>query len=247
VQRFTGGKGGDFTVAPAGRAAFRYGLNRIDVVAVRKKLPKRQRCNAGARSQANGISLSLAATFRSNLSRRLKPDPKYFVASDGKSFVFTFNVGTFNHGPSYAVEGAIALELGIGNDASIVFVEATSAGAPYGPCTVTLLTANKRYAIFCPFADWRPSDAASEVQVKIGVRLAEPLPPSFRQTSLLLGWDVAPGHVVNDALGPSDADPDLHTALSDNHSAAVSVLCGKNADDPGCKTATAPPAANEER
>jgi hypothetical protein len=250
VARLKQPSAADFTLGPAALARFHYGPNLIQVRAVRKKLPKHQKCNHGARSQINGISLALNGTFRSDLSYRKPPRTEYFKTVAGKAWKFTVKVGTINHGPSHAVEGATMFTVGLGPNMSFpdipTEVTATPSGLPYSACTITKASP-KTYTIFCPFSNWEPSETAPEIVVEFIFRVAEPLPQNFTQTAAKLDWDVAPGPITNGQLGWSVADPNLHSSLSDNHSSGTFVLCGEHADDPGCATAapSAPPAEED--
>lgn len=237
VKSFGRGKGGDFAFGPAGRAAFRYGINLVKVRATRRKLPKHARCNAGPSSQANGVSLTIAGTFRTDLTYR-DADSKttYYKTSAGQVHRFTALLGTYNRGPGHALEGATSFVLSSGYEAALGDVLVTSV-APYATCTVTEKTHARNFEIFCPFSDWAPSETINEIQISFVAAMDTELASNFDDVAVRLDWTVAPGAVNGTTLGPSDADPNLHTALSNNTKSATWVLCGAKSTQEGCKTA----------
>jgi hypothetical protein len=234
------GDGVQKSLSSTALALFRFGINKIQIVATKPQLPPTGTCNRGRRSEKIGIFAAVFAGFQTDLSVSNLVKKEYSRATLGEERTTVINIGKVgNAGPAASVAGGFGFYVRTGNYVDLVSLEAT-APPPFGSCVLEVVQARKAARLTCLYADLA-SRYLTNVKVTVKTRSRSPseVPSSFTTSSANYTWVLAPGDAYwNSAsfLGTAaDADPDWSTTENDNAGEMEEVFCFREpANDPGC-------------
>ena len=145
------------TAGSAFRQAFRPGINRIQLIVVKRANPSAiSTCGASKAHPPLGISLQLVGSeFPTDLGFDAETEAmkiKYVHVQPGASIPFYYSFKVHNFGPSYARNGYFRFQLQPGPTMQISYPLASLTAAPFHSCTITAGT-----IVECSYDDnWLP-------------------------------------------------------------------------------------------
>jgi hypothetical protein len=224
----------NFDLGASERDLFHYGLNAIHVVVVKNPLPAgAPACNTSPAAVV-GIAFALEGTSAADLSVSSgKAKIRYLKLRTGQTLQVLD--GTFvihNNGPSAAIGGSFGFDLQPGFEKLTELGIVGQRTAPFETCTETPNTVHP--SVVCPYTVFPPGESGT-VRITLGVDVSALTSPTGSEylvgdDDVIAGWGIGSGSAS--AQGTPDPNPNNNSFSEDFH------LCGPNAKNPGCTTAT---------
>lgn len=209
AYRATEDFGHDVTLGTPQRKLFRFGNNRLEILATKRVSPPSvPRCNTGSPSTRLGLLASIQGTFSADLrvGRAIPPVEFHPLATSRQRLNFFIT----NNGPSGALSGSFDVYFSGVRLSRLL----ASPEKPFHDCVVH---DTPPYSVRCPYENFPPG-----TESKVSVQLVFEPPPGFdSDEELLTRWEV---------FASGGVDPS-----SDNNSSEFrETFCAKGSTNPGC-------------